>query len=160
MSHWGNLLGSDNGGQRVITTNANAHNHTPENDETNDVTSGRTRGQSLADCGKDNDDKFETIHLLTTDQVGQHTETKLANNSSGRGSQLDGVIRAGRHSSDARVVDYSQHGGQERGREDVVGISEETNTGDNTSADMVPAERGLVDLGEGEATTLVEIGDV
>jgi hypothetical protein len=36
----------------------------------------------------------------------------------------------------------------------------ETDTGDENGAHMVPAERRLVDLREGETTTLVGVGDV
>jgi hypothetical protein len=42
----------------------------------------------------------------------------------------------------------------------IVGVSEESDTSNNTSADMVPSERGLVDLSEGESPSLVGIGNV
>ena len=42
----------------------------------------------------------------------------------------------------------------------IVGISEETNTSDNAGTDVIPAKGSLVDLREGETTTLVGVGDV
>ena len=42
----------------------------------------------------------------------------------------------------------------------IVGISEETNTGDNTSSDVVPSERSLVDLSESETSSLIRVLDV
>jgi hypothetical protein len=48
------------------------------------------------------------------------------------------------------------------GRRDthIIGIGEETNTGDNTGADVIPSEGSLVDLGESETTSLIGIVDV
>ena len=42
----------------------------------------------------------------------------------------------------------------------IVGIGEETNTGDYAGANMVPSERGLVDFRESETATLVGVLDV
>jgi hypothetical protein len=57
-------------------------------------------------------------------------------------------------------VDHAEHCCYNADGEDVVGISEETDTSDENGANMVPAERRLVDLCEGEATALVGVGDV
>jgi hypothetical protein len=40
------------------------------------------------------------------------------------------------------------------------GICEETNTGDDTGTDVVPAERSLVDLGESKSPALIRVGNV
>jgi len=42
----------------------------------------------------------------------------------------------------------------------IVGIREEADTSDDDGANMVPAEGGLVNLGESETTTLVGISNV
>lgn len=42
----------------------------------------------------------------------------------------------------------------------IVRISEETNTGDDTSTNMVPAKGSFVDLGERKTTTLIGILNV
>lgn len=44
--------------------------------------------------------------------------------------------------------------------EDIIGIREETNTGDDASTNMVPSEWGLVDLGEGKSSSLIRVGDM
>ena len=48
----------------------------------------------------------------------------------------------------------------DRWRAYIVGVSEESDPSNNTGADMVPSERGLVDLSEGESSSLVGIGNV
>jgi hypothetical protein len=42
----------------------------------------------------------------------------------------------------------------------IVGIREESDTSNDTGADVVPSERGLVDLSEGEPSSLVGVGNV
>ena len=42
----------------------------------------------------------------------------------------------------------------------IVGISEETNTGNNASTDVVPSERSLVDLSKSETSSLIGVLDV
>jgi hypothetical protein len=42
----------------------------------------------------------------------------------------------------------------------IVGVSEESDTSNNTGADVVPSERGLVDLSESESSSLVGVGNV
>jgi hypothetical protein len=43
---------------------------------------------------------------------------------------------------------------------DIVGIREETDTCHHTGANMVPSERRLVDLGQGETSALIHVVDV
>lgn len=42
----------------------------------------------------------------------------------------------------------------------IVGISEETNTGDNTGTNVIPSERSLVDLGESKSPSLIGVLNV
>lgn len=160
----GSELRGNDGRKRVITTNTNTHNDTPEDDKTDDGDSGRVRRKSLGDGCEDDDHEFETVHLLTTDNIGEVTETNLTNDGTTRGSNLDGSV--GRLGDLARVllgvlpVNDTKHVGDETNGEDVVGISEETNTGDDDSANVVPAEGSLVNLGKSESATLVGVFDV
>src|SRR6478735_2485583 len=155
-----NLLGGNNGRKGIITTNTNTHDYTPEDDKTNKRGGRRTGSQGLGKSRKDDDNKLQTIHPLTTDNIGQHTKSKLSNNSTSRSRKLDSVIRASSKLSLARIIHNTQHDGQHGHAEDIVGVSKETNTSNDTGADMVPSERSLVDLGEGKTTTLIGVGDV
>jgi hypothetical protein len=58
------------------------------------------------------------------------------------------------------VVDNTQHDGQERNAEDVVAVGEETCTSDQNCADMIPAERRLVDFSERKTAALVGVLDM
>jgi hypothetical protein len=42
----------------------------------------------------------------------------------------------------------------------IVGISEESDTRDDTGTDVVPSERSLVNLSEGESSPLIGVSDV
>lgn len=57
-------------------------------------------------------------------------------------------------------VDQTQHARDQVDGEDVVSISEETSTGYDNDADVVPSEGRLVDFGEGEAAALVGILEI
>jgi hypothetical protein len=74
-------------------------------------------------------------------------------------------------------VDNTQHGGHHVNSKDIVGIGEETNTGHGDCSDVVPyismslehgvrswgsltAKGSLVDLGEGESSSLVRVGNM
>ncbi len=90
-------------------------------------------------------------------KVGLETRT-------GRGRDLDSRVRVGGDGSGLVLgvdpVDYTQHGGHEVDGKQVVGIGEEANAGDYAGADVVPAKGRLVDLGEGETTALIGVGNV
>ncbi len=136
------------------------HNDTPEDDDTDDVHRGRRRGQGLGESGKDDHDELETVHALATNDIGKSTEAELADDGTSRGGELDGSIRRGGHLADAGVVDNAEHECQKRDGEDVVRVGKETDTGNHDGTDMVPAEGGPVDLGEGKTAALVDILDV
>ena len=42
----------------------------------------------------------------------------------------------------------------------IVGVSEETDTSDDTGSDVVPTERCLIDLGQSESSSLVGVGNM
>lgn len=154
-------LGGDDGGEWVVTTNTNTHQNTPEDDDTDEGDRSRVGSQGLGQSREDDDNQFKTVHSLTADHIGEETETKLSNDGTTRCCDLDRSI--GRDWDLAGLglpVDYSQAGGDDTDGEDVVGIGEETDTGDGNGADMVPAKGSLVNLSEGESSSLVGVSDV
>lgn len=148
----GGKLGSDDRGKRVVTTNTDTHEDTPENDDTDNGDSRRGRGKRLSESCEDDQDELETVHPLTTDTIGEVTETELSDDSTGGGRDLDSSVGRGRDLAGVGLsvvpVDDSQHGGDKRDGEDVVGIGEETGTSHDNGTNVVPAERSLVDLGK------------
>lgn len=121
----------------------------------------------MGERGEDDQDELETVHLLATDDIRKVTEPKLTDDSTTRCSDFDSSVRVlwddttslGRKRS-ILPVDIAEHGSHHTDSKDVVGIGEEANTGHDDSADMVPAERSLVDFCESETTALVGVGDV
>ena len=81
-------LGRDDGRERIIPTDANAHEYAPKDDEPNDGHGWRVGAQSLGESGEDDDDQLESVHPLPTDDVGESTEADLANDCSSRSSDL------------------------------------------------------------------------
>jgi len=57
-------------------------------------------------------------------------------------------------------IDNTQHGRYKTNGENIIRIGKETNTSDNTGANMVPAKRSLVDFGKSQTTSLIGIGNV
>lgn len=145
------------------TTNANTHQHTPENDHTDDGDGRRVGSESLSESCEDDQDELETIHPLAADHIGQPAEAKLTDDSSTGRSDLDssvGGLGDGAALLGSVPVDRAKHVRHHTNGEDVVGVGEETNASDEDGADVVPAERSLVNLGQSETTTLVGVGDV
>lgn len=118
----------------------------------------------MGESSKDHDNQFEAVNLLPPDLVCQPTETELAHDGSTGGSDFDGGIRAGRDGAglDGGILpeDGAQHGTGEVDGEDIVGIGEETDAGDDDGADMVPAKGSLIDLRESETPTFVGVFDM
>lgn len=148
---------------KLTTTDTDSHENTPEDDGSSNGHGRRAGCEGLSDGSEDDDDQFKTVHLLTTDDISEETETKLTDDSSSRGSDLDGSVGGdGDFSRGSRVlpVDDTKHSSHDTNGEDVVGIGEETDTSDQTGADMVPAERSLVNLSERESAALIGVGDM
>ena len=57
-------------------------------------------------------------------------------------------------------INDTQHAGDQTNSENVVCVREETDTGYNDGANVIPAERRLVDLSKRETTALVWIFDM
>lgn len=87
-----NLLRGDDGTERIISTDTDTHEGSPEDHETDKVDGGRVGGQCLSKSCENHDDEFETVDLLTTNIVCQPSETQLTDDCSARGSNLDGCI--------------------------------------------------------------------
>jgi len=125
----GSKLGRDDGRKWVITTDTDTHNETPYNEDTDDVNSRGLTRESLAKSGNDDDDELNTIHPLSTDDISQPTEQELTNQSADRGGDFDAKILMGGEFT-TFAIDITQHGGGDVDSENIVGIGEETNTGD------------------------------
>jgi hypothetical protein len=124
----GSKFGGDDGRKRVVTTDTwgtleddrkhrsgrkhtDTHEDTPENDESNDRSSGAGTNKSLSESGDDDEDELQTVHLLSSHDVGQSSKAKLSNDGSRRGRQLDSRVLLSRKL--ALVVHDAQHDGQE-----------------------------------------------
>lgn len=68
------------------------HEYTPEDNEAGDGDGGRWRGKSLSQGCKDDDDQFQSVHLLTTNDICEITEAKLTQDGASRGSHFDSGI--------------------------------------------------------------------
>ena len=151
------LLGGNNRRQWVITTDADTHHHTPEDQKTNDRHRWRGSGQGLSQGAEDDEDQLQSVHLLPANEIGKDTEANLSQDGTTRCCDLDGSIRVFRDGSRLRFgrmpVYNTQHSGDEVDGEDVIGVCEEAYAGDDNGSHMVPTERGLVDFSEGKATS-------
>jgi hypothetical protein len=146
----------------MVPTYAYAHHQPPEDQHANNGHGGRIGGEGLRKGGKDHDDQLQTVHALPTDLVSQPSKDQLADDVPSGGRYLDGGIRiggdlAGILAADLLPKGHAQHGGGQVDGEQIIGIGEETNASDDDGTDMSPAERSIVDLGEGLATALIGI---
>jgi len=121
-------LRCDNRRQWVVTTDSNTltelalftplnatthHENTPKYDDTSDGNSSRVGRESLSKSREDNDDQFESIHALSSNDVCEVSESQLAEDSSSGCSDLDGGVGAGGDGAvglAAVEVDDAQHG--------------------------------------------------
>lgn len=138
---------SDDGGQGVIASNSNTlwlrlvlpssafspvlpgchfetyHDHTPEDDETNDRDGWGSRSQGLSECSEDDENEFESVHALATHTIGEVTKEELTENGSTGSGDLDGSIGVGRNGSLGLGVleeDDTQHSIYQVDSEDLV----------------------------------------
>jgi hypothetical protein len=138
----GSELRSDDRGQWVVTTNSDTldviskvahyfgvqsayHKHTPEDDETSDGNSAGWGRESLSESSEDDDDQLKTVHLLSSNNIGEITETELTKNSSARGSDLDSSIGVGGDRSFGLAIveeNNTQHSSDQVNGEDLYSI--------------------------------------
>ena len=160
----GSEFGRDNGGQRVVATDAHAHQHAPEYDYADNRDGRRVGGKGLSQGGEDDDDELQTVHSFAADDISQDPEADLTDDCAGGSGDLDGGVGSCRDATFLRLcilpVDYAEKIGDQTDGEQVVCVGEEANAGDDDCSDMIPAKRGLVDLSKGETTTLVGISYV
>ena len=95
----GHLLGSDDGRKRVVAPDADTHEHTPEDEESDNGYGRRGCGESLSQSREDDDDKLEAVHPLPSHDIGQSAETELADDGPSGRCHLDGRIRTRRDRS-------------------------------------------------------------
>jgi hypothetical protein len=136
----------------------NTHEDTPEDNESDDRNTGTATNERLSESCNNDQNQLETVHLLATDDISEGTEADLTNNGTGGCRELDGgILRSEENTLIVLLVDNTKHDRQEGDTEDVVAVCEETSTSDENGANMVPAERRLVDFSERETTTLVRL---
>lgn len=115
----------------------------------------------MSESGEDDDHQLETVHLLATNKVSKVTETKLADDGTTRGSDLDGGISSGRDFAGIGLsilpVDDAENRGSEGNSEDVVSVSKETYARNDDGTDVVPAKGCLVNLSESQTSSLVGV---
>ena len=114
----------------------------------------------MSESGEDNQDEFKPVHLLSSNHVGEETETELTDNCTARGCNFDGCVRGFWNGAwcifVVLPVDGTQHVCYHANGEDVVGIlvqldtyfdaaasthvtySEETNTSNDNGANVIP----------------------
>lgn len=151
----GGELGGDNGRQGVVTTDTDTDNNTPDDQGSRERENITVSRESLAEGSNNNNHQLNTVHALASQTISKGAESDLTEEGSNGGSDLDTKIQIRGEST--TVVDHAQHGGDEVDSEKIVGIGEETDTSDQTGADVEPAELGIVNLGKCLATTLVEL---
>jgi len=151
----GGKLGSDDGRQGVITTNTDTDNDTPDDKSSGERQSVTVSREGLTKGGDNDNHQLDTVHFLATKTISQVTESNLTHEGADRGRDLDTEIQISGEST--AIVNDSQHGSDQVNGEEIVSISEETDTGNQTGADVEPAELGVIDFAEGFTTTLVEL---
>ena len=113
--------------------------------------------------GKDDDDQLESVHALSTNDIGKSTEANLPEDSPSRSCNLDGRVGTGIDRSwltGIVPVDDSQHVRHQADSKDIVGIGEEPDSSDDDGPNMVPSERGLVNFGESKSSSLIRVSDM
>ena len=78
--------------QLVWGTQLAYHEHTPEYYETSDRDSGGRGREGLSESSDDDKDQLKTVHLLSSNHIGQVSETQLTKDSSTRCSNLDSSV--------------------------------------------------------------------
>jgi len=104
----GSKLGRDNSRKRVVTTDSDTHEESPDNENTNDVNGRSVTRKGLSEGSNDDDHEFDTVHLLTTDDISQPTKQELTDEGTDGGGDFDAKILVGVELS-TRAVDISQH---------------------------------------------------
>ena len=88
----------------------------------------------------------------------------MANDGTGGGGDFDGGVVFGGNATFLGLcilpVDYTEKVGDQTNGEQVVGVGEETDTSDDNCSNVIPAERGLVDLSKGETTAFIGVSYV
>ena len=71
-----------------ITTDTDTHDHTPEDDETDDRYRWRGGRERLSEGCEDDDNQFEAIHLLSSIVISKPAESDLTQDSPARSGNL------------------------------------------------------------------------
>lgn len=95
------------------------HDEPPHDDHTVNVDSGTSTGNGLSEGTDDDDDQLETVHSLSTDDIGEPTKEKLSAKGTNGVRDLDTEILVVRVLA-AVTVDVANHGGSHGDGKDVI----------------------------------------
>lgn len=124
----------------VVTTNTNTKEDTADGDPGQDAVAVPVRGCGhLEDGGDDDEDKLFSIDKLATEGITENTEHDLTNDAANIGSCLHQVLTLGRETS-LREVNLGEHWCDLVNDEQVIGVEEETDTGEEDEFDLRPCE--------------------
>lgn len=116
-------LGSDDRREGIITPKADAHDETPEEDDSQDGNTLAVASNSLSQCPNEYHDKFDAVHFLAAKAISEQTEEDLFDDSSRRRGELDGCLGTRGHDT-SFVVRQPDHVHDEISREEVIGVCE------------------------------------
>jgi hypothetical protein len=91
------------------------HDESPHDDDSVDVDAERLTGDGLSERSNHDDHQFDTVHLLSSEVVGEESEEQLTAESSDRVGDLDTEVLVGGVGATV-VVDVSEHGRGDRDR--------------------------------------------
>jgi len=130
-------FGRDDSREWVITTDTDAHDEPPDDENTDDVNGRSVTRKGLSKGSNDDDHEFDTVHLLTADNISKPTEQKLSDQGANGGGDFDTKILVGIEFSTG-AIDVTQHNGGDVDSEDVVCIGEEADSSGQADFDMEP----------------------
>ena len=73
----------------TVSAYANPHHYPIEDENTDNGQSSGLSAQRLSECRRDNDHKFNSIHLLASETISKVAEDALAKDGTSRSSDLD-----------------------------------------------------------------------
>ena len=139
----GSVLGHDDSGQRIVTTDAETKDEAEEKEGSHDSNAGATEGETLHEGEGNHDGEGDAVDSLAADLITEVAEEDLTAESTdqgnGRGSGVDGERKA------ALIVDPTNELCHHANDLEIVCIGEETHTSDDDGLDVEPRELGIVE---------------
>lgn len=133
-----NLLGRNDGGKRVVSPNSNAHDDSPEDENSGDGDSWGGSRKGLGQSRKDDDHQLDAVHALAAITIGKIAKEQLTDDGATGSRDFEGCVGVGWKFTGIVLcilpVDHAEHAHAEVNGEDIVGIGEETHAGDHDGA--------------------------